>query len=125
MVLDIFIHYLPRHAAVYYTKLKYLTSKIQRTTGSIRFVQKSLHHKVIPTFPKLKSQLVINRNDRFRAEQTILNSHLLEHKKHLRILCLGHDEISNIIKSNYSRTFHMLCIINVVSGLHKENKLQL
>ena len=63
MALDIFIHYLPRHAAVYYTKLKSLTSKIQRTTGSIGFVQKSLHHKVVPTFPKLKSQLSIEMTD--------------------------------------------------------------
>ena len=29
MVFDIFIQYLPRHVAVYYTKLKSLTSKIQ------------------------------------------------------------------------------------------------
>ena len=35
-------------------------------------------------------------------------------------LCLCDDEISNIIKSNYGRTFHKLCIINIISSLHKE-----
>ena len=49
----------------------------------------------------------------------------MEHKKHLQTLCLGHDEISNKIKSNYGRTFHKLCIVNIISALHKENKSQL
>ena len=57
--------------------------------------------------------------------QPILKSDIVEQKKHLRALYIGHDEISNIIKSNYGRTFHKLCIINIVSALHKENKLQL
>ena len=43
----------------------------------------------------------------------------------MRILCLGHDEISNEIKSNYGQTFYKLCIINIISVLRKENKLQL
>ena len=79
MAFDIFILYLPRHVAVYFTKLKSLTSNIQRTTGSIGFVQKSLHHKVVPTFARLKGQFV-NRNEKLRAEQAILKSHLMEHK---------------------------------------------
>ena len=109
---------------IYYTKLKCLTSKIQRTAGSIGFVQKLLRHKVVSSFARLKGQL-INRNDKLRAEQAILKSHLLEHKKHFRTLCLGHNEISNKIKSNYGRTFHKFCIINIISTLHKKNKLQL
>ena len=47
------------------------------------------------------------------------------HKIYLQTLCLRHDEISNIIKSNYGRTFHKLGIINLISALQKENKLQL
>ena len=43
----------------------------------------------------------------------------------MRTLCLGNDEISNIIKSNYDRLFHKLCVINIISGLHEENKLEL
>ena len=97
MVFDIFMQYLPRHVAVYYTKLKSLTSKIQQTAGSIGFVQKSLHHKVVPTFARLKGQF-INRNDKLRAEQAILKSHLLDDKKYLQTLRVGHDEISNKIK---------------------------
>ena len=71
MVFDVFIQYLPRHVAVYYTKLKSLTSKIQWTAGSIGFVQNSLHHKVVQTFSELKGQFM-NRNDKVRAEQAIL-----------------------------------------------------
>ena len=39
MAFDIFIQYLPRHVADYYTKLKSLTSKIQQTAGSAEQVQ--------------------------------------------------------------------------------------
>ena len=66
-----------------------------------------------------------NRNDKSRAEQAILKSHLLEHKKHLQTLCLGPDERSNKIKSNYGQTFYKLCIVNTTSALCKEYKLQL
>ena len=66
-----------------------------------------------------------NRNDKLQAEQAILKSHLLEHKKHLQTLCLGPDERSNKIKSNYGQTFYKLCIVNTISALRKEYKLQL
>ena len=49
----------------------------------------------------------------------------MRYKKHLLTLGLGHDEISDKIKSNYGRTFHKLCITNIISVLRKENKLQL
>ena len=97
MVFDIFIQYLPRPVAVYYTKLKSLTSKIKRTARSFGSVQKSLHHNIVPTFAKLKHHFV-NRNDKLRTEQAILKSLLEEHKKHLQTLCLGLDVIPNKIK---------------------------
>ena len=102
MAFDIFIQYLPRHFTVYYTQLKSLISKIQRSGGSIEFVQKLLYHKVVSIFAKLKGQF-INKNEKLRTGQAILKSHLVEHKKHLRTLCLGHEEISHKIKSNYGR----------------------
>ena len=102
MAFDIFIEYLPKHFTVYYTLLKSLISKIQRSGGSIEFVQKLLDHKVVSIFAKLKGQF-INKNEELRTGQAILKSHLVEHKKHLRTLCLGHEEISNKIKSNYGR----------------------
>ena len=79
MVFDIFIQYLPRPVAVYYTKLKSLTSKIKRTARSFGSVQKSLHHNIVPAFAKLKHQFV-DRNDKLRTEQAILKS-LLEEQK--------------------------------------------
>ena len=80
MVFDVFIQYLPRHVAVYYTKLK--SSKIQWTIEfmwSIGFVQNSLHHKIVQTLFEMKGQF-ININDKLRAEQAILKNNLLEHK---------------------------------------------
>ena len=48
MAFDVFMQYLRRHVAVYYTKLKFVL-----------------------TFAKLEGQF-INRNDKLRAEQAIL-----------------------------------------------------
>lgn len=67
----------------------------------------------------------IKRNGKLHKEQAILKSHLIKHKKHLRNLCLHHDDISNIIKSSCGPTFLKLSIINIISVLQKENKVQL
>ena len=123
MAFDMFIQYLSIHAAVYYTILESLTSKIRRTTESIGFVEKSLNHKVAPTFATLKSKL-INKNDKLSAEQALIESSSGA-QRHLRTLCLDLYEISSKIKSNYCGTFHELIIINIISALRMENKLQL
>ena len=57
MAFDIFMQYLPSHIVIYYTKLKFLTSKIQRTAESIRFLQKPSHHNVFPTFASLSIEM--------------------------------------------------------------------
>ena len=102
------MQYLPRNVAVYYIKLQSLTGKIQQTAGSIGFVQKSLHHKVVPTFAKLKGEC-LDINGKLRAKQVISKSHLIEYKKKLATLCLSYDELSNIVQSNYGRIFQKLC----------------
>ena len=79
---------------------------------------------LLPWFARFKGQF-IDRNDKLWPEQAILKSYLLEYNKHLQTLRLSHDEISNKIKSNYGWTFHKLCIVNIISALCKENKLQL
>ena len=65
------IHY--QDITIGYYKLKSLSSKIQH----------ALFHELTPTFAKVKGQF-INHKDQHSAVKSILNSHLLEHRKNLR-----------------------------------------
>ena len=69
-----------------YYKLKSLSSKIQRTSSSIGFIQKPIFHEVIPTFAKVKGQF-INMKDKYKAEKSILQSHLTAYRHNLKDLC--------------------------------------
>ena len=91
-----FINLLSRHVAVNYLKLKYYTSKIQRTASSIGFTPKSLHNNIVPTFEKVKGQF-IEPKDQIKAEEGVLKSHLLNHKKNLQYLLNYHKHLSNAI----------------------------
>ena len=71
---------LPRHIAADYSKLKSITSKLQRTASSIAFIKKALHHNLAPTFAKAQGQFV-NNKDKTRAEELMLKSNLVEHKR--------------------------------------------
>ena len=53
-----FIKLLPRQITKHYIRLKSVTSKIQKTTSGIAFMQKALYYEVTPTFAKVKGQLI-------------------------------------------------------------------
>ena len=73
-----FLKLLPRRIAKHYIRLNSVTSKIQRTTSSIAFIQKALYYEVTPTFAKIKGQC-INLKDQHSAEKKVLHSHLKDH----------------------------------------------
>ena len=89
MEFDSFINTLQRHITIDYYKLKSLLSKIQKAASSIGFIQHVLFHEVTPPFAKVRGQF-INHKDRYNAVQSILNSHLLEHRKNLKKLSYSH-----------------------------------
>ena len=84
-----FMKLLPRQIAKHYIRLKSVTSKIQRTTSSIAFIQKALYYEVTPTFAKVKGQF-INLKDQRSAEKKVLLSHLRNHRFRLRKLLEKH-----------------------------------
>ena len=84
-----FIKLLLRQIAKHYIRLKSVTSKIQRTTSSIAFIQKALYYEVTPTFAKVKGQF-INLKDQRSAEKKELLSHLKDHRFRLRKLLEEH-----------------------------------
>ena len=89
---------LPRHIAVEYYKLKSLWNKIERTSSSIGFIYKAIFHEVIPTVVKVNGQFV-NMKDKYKAENSILQSHLRAHRHNLNDLCSKHTAISDSLKN--------------------------
>ena len=90
------INLLSRQVAVNYLKLKSYTSKIQRTALSIEFIHKLLHNNIVPTFAKVKGQFIESK-DQIKAEERVLRSHLLNHKKNLQYLLNCHKRLLNAI----------------------------
>ena len=73
---DEFIHqiftYMCCRKILYYKKK--LTSKLQRTTTNLGFINKVIHNQVIQKFPEIKGQF-LNNNDKHDSEMKILHSH--------------------------------------------------
>ena len=92
------IRKLPRDIVVEYCKLKSLSSKIQRTSSSVGFIYKAIYHEVIPTFAKVKGQFV-NMKDKYKAEKSILQSHVTAHKHTLKDLCIKYTVILDSLKN--------------------------
>ena len=92
------IRKLPRDIAVEYYKLKSLSSKIQRTSSSIRFICKAIFQELRSTFAKVKGQF-INKKDKYKAEKSILRSHLTTHRHNLKDLCSRYSVISDSLKN--------------------------
>jgi len=66
-----FINILPRRIAAIYYKLKYTTSKIQKTASSIGFINHALAHNITPKFARINGQF-IDLKDRKDAERKLL-----------------------------------------------------
>ena len=120
----LFINILPRRIATLYNKLKYITSKIQKTASSIGFIDYALTNNITPTFARITVQF-INQKDRLDAERKLLFSHLLDHKKKLKTLCNDQNDIAMKIQQNSSKLFQKLIYRNVFINLSKENYTQL
>ena len=98
MAYTVFMNLLRRHIAEDYFKLKSLSSKIQRASSSIGFINQALFHQITPTFAKVKGHFG-SLKDKYNAEKSILISQLVEHKKHLKKLCSSHMVITTQLKN--------------------------
>ena len=124
MEFDSLINTLPRHIAIDYYKLKSLSSKIQKAASSIGFIQHALFHEVTPTFVKVRGQF-INHKDRYNSVKSILNSHLLEHRKNLKKLSYSHLHIRTTLRNKIGFLIYRCIIERLLKSLRKNNILQL
>ena len=122
-----FIKLLPRQIAKHYTKLKSVTSKIQRTKSSIAFIQKTLYYKVTLTFAKVKGQF-INLKDQRSAVKKVLLSHLKDHRFRLRKLLEEHSAstkaLRNILNSRFFKNNLFQSVGSFTTKKHQTTYLQ-
>ena len=104
-----FMKLLSRRIDKHYIRYKSVTSKIQRTTSSIAFIQKVLYYEVTPTVAEVKGQF-INLKDEHSAGKNVLHSYLKDHWFRLRKLLEKHSasaEALGIILN--CRFFEIVC----------------
>ena len=73
MAHPVFMNLLPRHIVENYFKLTSSSSKIQRTSSSIGFLNQALFDQITPTFAKVKGHFD-SLKDKYNAEKSILIS---------------------------------------------------
>ena len=115
------IKYLPKRIAVKKKDLSNVTSKIHKTTGSIGFIKKALYHEITPKFAQVQGNF-INKNSKYKAEKSILLSHLNDHVRSLKSLCKKHYSLCTELKQLTGK-FLYLVIINHINTLQYKERL--
>ena len=109
--------YLPKSIAVKKKDLSNVTSKIYKTVGSTGFIKKALYHEVIPKFAQVQGNFN-KKNNKYKAEKSILLSHLNDHVCSLKSLCKKHYSLcTELFKVLY------LVIINHINALQYKDRL--
>ena len=112
-------------------ELKSTTSKLQNTASSTGFIEHALYHQITPKFANVKGQF-LHTGDKWKAEKSILVSHLKTHKKSVDNLSIRHDELLDKLKSNIGELLsnfivvylnNVLCYTNIQQLSIKNKKL--
>ena len=83
---------------------------------SIGFIYKAVFHGAIPTFDKVKGQFVKNK-DKYKAEKSILQSHLITHGHNSKDLYSKYTGVSdNLINKVGVLIFNCLCSLMLWSS---------
>ena len=86
------IKYLPKRITAKKKDLRNVTSKIDKTAGSIRFIKKALYHKIKPISAQVQSDF-INNNNKNKGDKSILLSHFNDHVCSFKKLCKKHNSL--------------------------------
>ena len=112
---------LPKRVAELYKELKNITLKLHRTSGSIGFIKKALHHEVTPTFAQVKGNF-ININDRFKSEKSILLSHLNDYVCSYKPLISKHHYLLIKLKDECG-TLLIAAVLRPISTIQQKERL--
>ena len=93
-------------------ELKSTTSKLQKTAPSIGFMGHAIYHRITPKFANVKCQF-LRTGEKWKAEKSILVSHLKTHKKSVDNLSIHYDELQNKLKSNIGELLSNFVVVHL------------
>ena len=115
---------LPGRIAITVKELKSTTSKLQKTGSSIGFIENTLYHQITPKFANVKGQF-LHTADKWKAEKSILLSHLKTHKKSVKNLSICYDELLEKLKSKIGELLSNFIVVHLNNVLRYINTQQL
>ena len=102
-----------------YNKFIKVTSKLHKTSSSIGFIKKALHHNVTPTFAKIRGQFV-NNKDQLDAERKLMISHLTQHDLKLKEITNKHRTLGQELVKKVGSIRYKILLKHVSSSLQRE-----
>ena len=104
--------------------LQSTTSKLQNTASSIGFIEHALYHQITPKFANVKGQF-LHTGDKWKAEKSILVSHLKTHKKSVDNLSIRYNKLLDKLKSNIRELLFHFIVVHLSIVLRYTNIQQL
>ena len=95
-----------------------LNQELQHLKLSICFIYKAIFHGAIPTFDKVKGQFVKNK-DKCKAEESILQSHLITHGHNSKDLYSKYTVVSDNLKNKVGVLFFNCFLIVTRSNINQ------
>ena len=88
------------------------------------FINQALFYQITPTFAKVKGHFG-SLKDKYNAEKSILVSQLVDHKKHLKKLCISRMVITTELKNKVGFILYQYICSRVLKSLRHVNIMQL
>ena len=106
-------------ANTYNKFIKVNLSKLHKTSSSIGFNKKALHHNVTPTFAKIRDQFR-NNKDQLDAEWQLMISHLTQHDLKLKEITNKHRTLGQRLVKKVGSIRSKILLKHVSSSLQRE-----
>ena len=91
------------------------TSKLQKTSSSIDFIKKALHHNVTPTFAQVRGQFV-NNKDQLDAERKLMISYLIQYDLKLKEITNKHRTLGQELVKNVGSICYKILLKHMSSS---------
>ena len=97
----------------------YSNENLHKTSSSIGFIKKVLHHNVTPTFAKIRGQF-LNNKDQLDAERKLMISHLTQHDLKLKEITNKHRTLGQELVKKVGIIRYKILLKHVSSSLQRE-----
>ena len=102
-----------------YNEFIKVTSKLHKTSSSIGFIKKALHHNMTLTFAEIKRQFV-NNKDQLDAERKLMISHLTHHDLKLKEIKNKHRTLGPELVGKVDSICYKILLKHVPNSLQRD-----